>query len=63
VQVLRIDLRQERDFAAAWVTLGERLPGASGDIQQVDHLLLKRRGADWRIANLYAGPPRDSSGS
>ncbi|MEP6574462.1 MAG: hypothetical protein ABJD11_17305 [Gemmatimonadota bacterium] len=52
VQVLRIDLRQERDVAAAWVSYTEHTATNPGEGALVDHVLLKRIGTDWRIANL-----------
>lgn len=49
MRVVRVDLRQEGDLAAAWVTA--RLPGPEeGDV--LEHFVLRRSGNEWRVVNV-----------
>ncbi len=63
MRVTRIDLRQEGDLAAAWVTA--RLAG-SDDGEVLEHFVLRRSGTEWRVVNVGvaavrpAGPRRAS---
>ncbi|HXE57848.1 MAG TPA: nuclear transport factor 2 family protein [Gemmatimonadales bacterium] len=54
LQVVRTDLRQEGDLAAAWVLvrIRDRRDGAGPDEEAVEHLLLRRIAGEWRIATL-----------
>lgn len=55
IRILRTDVRQRNDIAAAWVTLGR--PGsARGARERVDLFVLERYGAGWRILLLTPGP-------
>ncbi len=67
VRVLRTDLRQEGDLAAAWLTLRRStpLPGI-GPVERdwVEHMVLRRIGPNWRILSVAGssvprGSPRD----
>ena len=49
MRVVRVDLRQEGDLAAAWVTA--RLPGP-GDGEVLEHFVLRRSGEEWRVVNV-----------
>lgn len=64
VRVLRTDLRQEGDLAAVWVTLRRRepLPGAGAfERDWVEHMVLRRIGANWRILSVAGSSvPRGS---
>lgn len=68
VRTLRTDLRQEGDLAAVWVTLRRSTPLAGpGAVERdwVEHLVLRRIGANWRILSVAGssvprGSPRDS---
>lgn len=68
VRVLRTDFRQDGDIAAAWVTQRRRLPLAGADTpverHWVEHLVLRRIGASWRILNVAGATtprrPRES---
>ena len=50
MRVVRVDLRQEGDLAAAWVTA--RLPGAKADQDVVEHFVLRRDGETLRVVNV-----------
>jgi Domain of unknown function (DUF4440) len=64
VRVLRTDLRQEGDVATVWVTLRRRVPLAgAGPVERdwVEHLVLRRIGANWRILSVAGSSvPRGS---
>lgn len=49
MRVVRVDLRQEGDLAAAWVTA--RLSGPA-DTEVLEHFVLRRSGTDWRVVNV-----------
>lgn len=53
-QPVRIDIRQQGDLAGVWVTVR----GASG--ARVEHLLLTRDAARWRIVMVASAPVRPS---
>ena len=65
--LLRTDLRQEGDLAAAWVTLRRRTPLAGAGVVErdwVEHIVLRRIGSSWRILSVAGssvprGSPRD----
>jgi hypothetical protein len=62
VRVLRTDLRQEGDLAAACVVTRRRTPSGSGAIERdwVEHLVLRRIDGDWRILSVAAtSSPRE----
>jgi hypothetical protein len=49
MRVVHLDLRQEGDLAAAWVTA--RLPGPNeGEV--LEHFVLRRSGKEWRVVNV-----------
>jgi SnoaL-like domain len=56
VRVLRTDLRQEGDLAAAWVVTSRRTPSGSTSIERdwIEHLVLRRIDGDWRILSVAA---------
>jgi len=49
MRIVRVDLRQVGDLAAAWVTA--RLPGPD-DGEVVEHFVLRRSGEEWRVVNV-----------
>jgi hypothetical protein len=64
VRVLRTDLRQEGDLAAAWVVTRRRTPSGSAAIERewVEHVVLRRIDGDWRILSVaLASTPRGSA--
>lgn len=64
VRVLRTDLRQEGDLAAAWLVTRRRTPSGptSAERDWVEHIVLRRIDGDWRILNVaVASTPRGSS--
>jgi hypothetical protein len=63
VRVLRTDLRQEGDLAAAWVVTRRRTPAGSTSTERdwIEHLVLRRIDGDWRILSVAAvSAPRGS---
>jgi hypothetical protein len=56
VRILRTDLRQEGDLAAAWVVTRRRTPSGPGAMERdwVEHLVLRRIDGDWRILSVAA---------
>jgi hypothetical protein len=50
IRPLRIDARQEGDFAAAWVET--RVAGEDRSRGPADHFVLRRIGGAWRITGL-----------
>lgn len=50
LRVVRLDLRQEGDLAAAWVTA--RLPGTGSQSDVLEHFVFRREGNSWRIVNV-----------
>lgn len=50
MRIVRVDLRQEGDLAAAWVTA--RIPSASSEPDVVEHFVLRRDGDTWRVVNV-----------
>lgn len=64
VRVLRTDLRQEGDLAAAWVVTRRRIPlgSTSTEREWVEHVVLRRIDGDWRILSVAAASaPRGSA--
>jgi hypothetical protein len=64
VRVLRTDLRQEGDLAAAWVVTSRRTPSGSTSIERdwIEHVVLRRIDGDWRILSVAAvSAPRGSA--
>jgi hypothetical protein len=64
VRVLRTDLRQEGDLAAAWVVTHRRTPSGPTAIERdwVEHVVLRRIDGDWRILSVaVASTPRGSA--
>lgn len=59
MRVVRVDLRQEGDLAAAWVTA--RLPGP-GDGEVLEHFVLRRSGQEWRVVNVGVASVRTPAG-
>jgi hypothetical protein len=60
MRVVRVDLRQEGDLAAAWVTA--RLPGPE-DGEVLEHFVLRRSGEAWRVVNVGVASIRPAGGS
>lgn len=60
VRILRADVRQEGDLAAAWITTRRRIPvaGAVAEGDWVEHLVLRRIGGEWRILSVTARSAR-----
>ncbi|HET6796080.1 MAG TPA: nuclear transport factor 2 family protein [Gemmatimonadales bacterium] len=56
VRILRTDLRQEGDLAAAWVVTRRRTPSGPGALERdwVEHIVLRRIDGDWRILSVAA---------
>jgi hypothetical protein len=64
VRVLRTDLRQEGDLAAAWVVTRRRVPSGSTSTERdwIEHVVLRRIDGDWRILSVAAvSGPRGSA--
>jgi SnoaL-like domain len=64
VRVLRTDLRQEGDLAAAWVVTRRRTPSGSTSTERdwIEHVVLRRIDGDWRILSVAAvSAPRGSA--
>jgi SnoaL-like protein len=64
VRVLRTDLRQEGDLAAAWVVTRRRVPSGSTSTERdwIEHVVLRRIDGDWRILSVAAvAGPRGSA--
>jgi hypothetical protein len=64
VRVLRTDLRQEGDLAAAWLYTRRRVPAGSrfSERDWIEHVVLRRIDGDWRILSVAAGSvPRGSA--
>lgn len=57
IRALRIDTRQEGDFASAWVETRRVAGGARLRDTPPDHFLLRRIDGAWRIAGLVAVIP------
>jgi hypothetical protein len=49
LRVVRLDLRQEGDLAAAWVTAR---PTGTDDGDVLEHFVLRRSGSVWRVVNV-----------
>lgn len=60
MRVVRVDMRQVGDLAAAWVTA--RLPGPE-DGEVVEHFVLRRSGDVWRVVNVGVASIRPAGGS
>ena len=58
LRVVRVDLRQEGDLAAAWVVA--RL-AAPNDTEVVEHFVLRRSGDEWRVVNVGVASTRPAS--
>lgn len=50
MRVVRLDLRQEGDLAAAWVTA--RLAGKATQPDVLEHFVFRREDQAWRIVNV-----------
>ena len=50
MRVVRMDLRQEGDLAAAWVTA--RLAGTATQPDVLEHFVFRREGQVWRVVNV-----------
>jgi hypothetical protein len=62
IQVVRVDLRQHGDLAAAWVTTRRAGAGAAGEGNWMEHFVLRRIGGGWRILGI-ASPSRRTEGA
>jgi hypothetical protein len=53
-RILRTDLRQQGDLAAAWVITRRRTPSGPRSVERdwVEHLVLRRIDGDWRILSV-----------
>lgn len=53
-RILRTDLRQQGDLAAAWVITRRRIPSGPRSVERdwVEHLVLRRIDGDWRILSV-----------
>jgi hypothetical protein len=64
VRILRTDLRQQGDLAAAWLNTRRRTPAGSTGIEKdwIEHVVLRRIDGDWRILSIAAvsSPRRDA---
>lgn len=57
VRMVRVDLRQEGDLAAAWVALRRQAPGTSAPQSDwMEHFVLRRGSGGWRIASIALAP-------
>jgi hypothetical protein len=56
VRILRTDLRQEGDLAAAWVTVRRRTPVGDTSVERdwIEHLVMRRVGGEWRLLSVAA---------
>jgi SnoaL-like protein len=63
VRVLRTDLRQEGDLAAAWVVTRRRIPSGSTSTERdwIEHVVLRRIDGDWRILSVAAASASQGS--
>ena len=63
VRVLRTDLRQEGDLAAAWVITRRVTPSgpASTEGDWIEHIVLRRIDGDWRILSVAVTSPTRGS--
>ena len=63
VRVLRTDLRQEGDLAAAWVTTRRVTPSGPASIEGdwIEHVVFRRIDGDWRILSVAVASPRRGS--
>jgi hypothetical protein len=54
VRILRTDLRQQGDLAAAWLVTRRRTPAGSTGMERewVEHVVLRRIDGDWRLLNV-----------
>jgi hypothetical protein len=54
VRILRTDLRQQGDLAAAWVITRRRTPSGPGSLERewMEHVVLRRIDGDWRILSV-----------
>ena len=59
VRVLRTDLRQEGDLAAAWLTTRRITPSGPGRVEGewLEHVVLRRIDGDWRILSVAVATP------
>jgi hypothetical protein len=64
VRILRTDLRQQGDLAAAWLITRRRIPAGSTGIERewIEHVVLRRIDGDWRLLNAaMVSSPRGES--
>ena len=63
VRVVRTDLRQEGDLAAAWLTTRRISPSGPAAIEGdwVEHVVLRRIDDDWRILSVAVASPNTRS--
>lgn len=59
VRVLRTDLRQQGDLAAAWLTTRRVTPSGPGRVEGdwIEHVVLRRIDGDWRILSVAVSTP------
>jgi hypothetical protein len=60
VRVLRTDLRQEGDLAAAWVMTHRVTPSGPSRIEGgwIEHIVFRRIDGDWRILSVAVASPK-----
>jgi hypothetical protein len=60
VRVMRTDLRQEGDLAAAWVTTRRITPSGPASVEGdwIEHIVLRRIDGDWRILSVAVTSPK-----
>lgn len=63
VRILRTDLRQEGDLAAAWVVTHRVTPSGPGQIETdwLEHIVFRRIDGDWRILSVAVASPTRAS--
>jgi hypothetical protein len=63
VRLLRTDLRQEGDLAAAWVVTLRVTPSGPGRIETdwIEHIVFRRIDGDWRILSVAVATPMRAS--
>jgi hypothetical protein len=60
VRILRTDLRQEGDLAAAWVITRRAAPSGPSRMETdwIEHIVFRRIDGDWRILSVAVATPR-----
>jgi hypothetical protein len=63
VRVVRTDLRQEGDLAAAWVITRRVIPSGPTQVENdwIEHVVFRRIDGDWRILSVAVATPSRAS--